>query len=250
MADDRDGRTLADVYAALAAHFPPEVVKTRPGSGGQQLSYVDARDVMDRLDEVAGPHNWWTAYAVLDLPTCAVECRLTVLGITRADVGYPNTSPDKSKSHELLKESYSDALRRVAAQFGIARYLYAGGPARVHQQAQQQQRPQPQQAARPATSAPPPSPTNGTARPAAAAPPPMPDWAEALAEQLNGQPVYLIQGWRCLFYRVEGHPRFSTVDPCPRHNRPFVTAPKPDGSARPLGHTTDNGEPCWASQFN
>jgi len=46
-----------------------------------------------------------------------VECTLTILGISHADVGTPSQS-------EELKGAYSDALKRAAVKFGIGSYLY------------------------------------------------------------------------------------------------------------------------------
>jgi hypothetical protein len=43
-----------------------------------------------------------------------VLCRLTVLGITKEDVG----------EGEDLKSAFSDAFKRVAVKFGVGRYLY------------------------------------------------------------------------------------------------------------------------------
>jgi hypothetical protein len=47
-----------DLFAALAAAFDPDEVKHR-SQGGRQLEYVTARTVMNRLDDVLGPENWW-----------------------------------------------------------------------------------------------------------------------------------------------------------------------------------------------
>ena len=53
---------------ALTAPFPPDRVSWRVGSTtadrkrGMALAYIDARDVMDRLDEVCGPENWQCRY--------------------------------------------------------------------------------------------------------------------------------------------------------------------------------------------
>lgn len=141
------------IHDELMQPLPAEVVKQRvgsttarrgddkrypPGTKGQVLHYIDARNAMDRLDEVAGPDCWQDAYTVLfgqkgvdSHITIAgpVECRLTVTGvssegailaITHTDVGYPNSD----SSPEPLKDAYSDALKRAAVKFGLGRFLY------------------------------------------------------------------------------------------------------------------------------
>ncbi|RTH01947.1 Rad52/22 double-strand break repair protein, partial [Thermus scotoductus] len=44
-----------------------------------------------------------------------VRCRLTILGITKEDVG----------EGDSLKAAFSDALKRAAVKFGVSRYLYS-----------------------------------------------------------------------------------------------------------------------------
>ena len=114
-----------EILAALAAPFPPEVVKHRPGVGGKDLSWVDARTVAARLDEVLGVSGW-------DFAVEPVGETTNVVGILtarfpdgtvarRQDFGY-----ETGGSGESLKEASSDALRRCASLFGVARYLYTG----------------------------------------------------------------------------------------------------------------------------
>jgi hypothetical protein len=56
-------------FKALAAPFPPEEVSWRLGSTskekmrGMALAYLDARNVMDRLDDVCGPEGWQCKYS-------------------------------------------------------------------------------------------------------------------------------------------------------------------------------------------
>jgi hypothetical protein len=115
----------ADILAALSAPFPPEVIRHRTGAGGKDLTWVDARTVAARLDEVIGISAW-------DFAVEPVGDTNTVLGILtvrfpdgtvarRQDFGY-----ETGGSGESLKEASSDALRRCASLFGVARYLYGG----------------------------------------------------------------------------------------------------------------------------
>lgn len=111
-----------DMAAALAAPFPDSEIKSYQEQG-MTFRYIDARQAMQRLDEAVGPGNWTTAFRVIDPERWAIECQLTVCGLTRADVGYAN-SQNSSFEKEPLKGAYSDALKRAAVQFGVGRHLY------------------------------------------------------------------------------------------------------------------------------
>ena len=84
--------------------------------------YVDARTVAAHLDDVV-PGRWSTVYAAppvtVGLP--ALECRLTVCGVTRSDVG---TVEPGSRAGSDTKDLYSDALKRAAVQYGVGAFLY------------------------------------------------------------------------------------------------------------------------------
>lgn len=104
--------------------------KTKDGAKARVFTYIDARAVMDRLDEVVGPGYWQTRYTVRSENDKAVECTLGILmdgiWVEKADVGYPNEARDAgSPDKEPYKAAYSDALKRAAVQFGIGRYIYS-----------------------------------------------------------------------------------------------------------------------------
>lgn len=115
------------LWADLAEPFDPAEVKWKPamvkGDRCMVLCYIDARCVMDRLDEVLGPDCWQDDYEVLNDGACV--CRLKVrLGgewIVKTDVGSESEQPDE---HDRRKASFSDALKRAAVKLGIGRYLY------------------------------------------------------------------------------------------------------------------------------
>ena len=60
----------------LKKPFALSRVKPRKGHGGGTLHYIDARDVMFRLDEVVGPLNWQDSYKeVMGRIVCTLSIR-------------------------------------------------------------------------------------------------------------------------------------------------------------------------------
>lgn len=113
-----------DFFGRLAAHFPPDRVSWRVGSTtqdksrGMALAYVDARDVMDRLDEVCGPAGWQCDYPHASGKTvCRVGIKIGDEWIWKAD-GAGDTDVEAEKG------ALSDAFKRAAVRWGVGRYLY------------------------------------------------------------------------------------------------------------------------------
>ncbi len=123
---------LQDLFAGLAAPFGADEVRIRP-QGGRQLQYITARTVMNRLDDVLGPANWWDEYMPLEN---SVICRLTIrlpdgTTLTKSDAGGYAGMADHGDDD---KSGFSDAFKRAAVKFGIGRYLYRDGvPRFVHE---------------------------------------------------------------------------------------------------------------------
>jgi hypothetical protein len=118
---------VKSITAALAEPFDPAEVKWKPamvkGGRAMALAYVDARVVQDRLDEVLGCENWQDDYQVLTDGSVSCKLRLHLGGewVTKMDVGSPSEQPDGG---DRLKAAFSDALKRTAVKFGVARYIY------------------------------------------------------------------------------------------------------------------------------
>lgn len=116
------------IFDALAAPFGARgEVKTR-NQGGRPVSYITARTVMNRLDVVVGPENWWDDYQPLEK---SVICRITIRLpdgqlLTKCDAGGYAGMADPGDDD---KSGYSDAFKRTAVKFGVARYLYNDGVA-------------------------------------------------------------------------------------------------------------------------
>lgn len=111
--------------AALGAPTPEEEIKQRPIFNKQkqkvgELDYVDARFVMERLDTIIGHADWQDVYTVLGGGSvdCGIGIRLDNGDwVWKHDVGTPsNIEPEKG--------AYSDAFKRAAVKWGIARDLY------------------------------------------------------------------------------------------------------------------------------
>lgn len=112
-------------FKALAAPFDPSAVSWRVGSTtkdkskGMALAYIDARDVMDRLDAVVGPANWRDEYQEL---AGFVTCKL---GIKVGGEWVWKTDGAGKTDVEAEKGMLSDAFKRAAVKWSIGRYLYA-----------------------------------------------------------------------------------------------------------------------------
>jgi len=106
------------IEMALKRPFPESKIRWRKGGGGAELSYITARDVMDRLDATVGVANWQTSYRWIgDRMICKLSVRIDGEWITKSD------GADDSNI-EGAKGGISDALKRAAVLFGIGRYLY------------------------------------------------------------------------------------------------------------------------------
>ncbi len=113
-----------EIWAALARPFAPEDVKfLKKGPG---FHYITARTAMNRLDEVLGPENWWDEYIPCQ---DSVICKLSIglpdgRVLTKADAGGYAGMADAGDDD---KSGFSDAFKRAAVKFGVARYLYKDG---------------------------------------------------------------------------------------------------------------------------
>lgn len=91
---------------------------TKDKSKGIALAYIDARDVMQRLDEVFGL-DWQCKYSHADTKTvCEIGVLIEGVWIWRA--GGAGDS-----DIEAEKGALSDAFKRAAVLFGVGQYLYS-----------------------------------------------------------------------------------------------------------------------------
>ena len=120
---------LENVFKSLAAAFPDDRIHWRLGATNQRsnggkpskgvaLAYIDARDVMERLDAVVGPANWQNRYTQAEQKTvCEIGIRINGEWVWKAD-GAGDTD------YEANKGAMSDAFKRAAVRWGVGQYLY------------------------------------------------------------------------------------------------------------------------------
>ncbi|OGT59732.1 MAG: hypothetical protein A3E01_04525 [Gammaproteobacteria bacterium RIFCSPHIGHO2_12_FULL_63_22] len=105
--------------------FPPAAVSWRIGAKtadkkkARLLAYIDARDVMERLDRACGFDGWQCRYNIADagLLICEIGIRVKGEWLWRANgAGDTQVEAEKGKC--------SDAFKRAAVLWGVGRYLY------------------------------------------------------------------------------------------------------------------------------
>lgn len=112
-----------EILEQLGKKFPAKdiglKVQATFGKEGEKqgliVPFIDARDVIKRLNEVVGG-NWSDSYRKGE--TGGLECALTVCGITRCDVG------ESDNDTEAEKSAYSGSFKRAAVKFNIGLFLY------------------------------------------------------------------------------------------------------------------------------
>ena len=139
--------TAQDLFDALSAPFPVEMIEWRVGSTNKEktkclpLCYIDARAVMDRLDTVCGPDGWQCNYTagVNGSIICNIGVRMPGFVFMPIGPSGPAGSPTPGIAQEKWlwkadgagatdiegdKGALSDALKRAAVRWGVGRYLY------------------------------------------------------------------------------------------------------------------------------
>lgn len=124
---------MNDIIEKLRAPFDPAIVSWRVGSTnkkkwtegkakrGQPLCYVDARDVMQRLDDVVGPFEWQDDYT--PMPNGTMCCRIALRHPVSGEWVWKANGAGATDM-EGEKGAYSDAFKRAAVLWGIGQYLY------------------------------------------------------------------------------------------------------------------------------
>ena len=115
-----------NILDKLKRPFPVNRIHWRVGATNKDktsaiaLAYIDARDVMQRLDDVMGFDKWQVRYPISDsgLLICEVGLYLNDQWIWKANgAGDTQVEAEKGKC--------SDAMKRAAVLWGVGRYLYS-----------------------------------------------------------------------------------------------------------------------------
>jgi hypothetical protein len=111
-----------NLHQKLMKPFPVKAVSWRVGatmpdkSKGIALAYIDARDVMKRLDDVLGLGCWQCRYPFSGC--CEIGVKIDDEWVWKSN-GAGETQVEGEKG------MYSDAFKRAAVMWGIGRYLYS-----------------------------------------------------------------------------------------------------------------------------
>jgi len=105
----------------LSKPFPASKIHFRVGATdkdktkGLALAYIDARDVMERLDEVIGAERWQCEHPFVGC--CRIGIKVGEEWVWKSNgAGQTDVEGDKGQ--------YSDSFKRAAVLWGIGRYLY------------------------------------------------------------------------------------------------------------------------------
>ena len=123
------------VREVLEAPFDAELIKTRPGSYGAELSYVEGHEYIKRLNEAfAG------AWSFEVVEHRVLESEVLVLGKLTCELGnktafggssitYAKDSGEIISLADDLKAAATDSLKKAASLFGVGLHLYGGDTA-------------------------------------------------------------------------------------------------------------------------
>jgi hypothetical protein len=114
-------RDLHRPFPGDAVHWRAQTVTKARGEGhaALALAYIDARDVMDLLDQVCTPANWQSEH--FDAGNGKLGCRI---GIFIEDQWVWKSDGAGDTDVEAEKGAFSGALKRAGVSWGIGRYLY------------------------------------------------------------------------------------------------------------------------------
>lgn len=116
--------------SALEAPFPKELIKTRRGSRGDQLSYAPVSAYVERLNRVF-ESNWTWCILGHEIHGSEVVVRgaLTAAGVEKQGFGGSPITVNKSTGEVIsladdLKAAASDCLKKCASLFGVGLEFY------------------------------------------------------------------------------------------------------------------------------
>lgn len=117
----------------LAEPFPEKEIEWRVGQCGTKgngqvwakvLAYVQARAIMNRLDDVVGPENWRASYKFEDANGVICNGVICLLSIKCDNEWVTKEDGAEQTDIEAFKGGISSALKRAGSAWGVGRYLY------------------------------------------------------------------------------------------------------------------------------
>jgi len=119
-----------ELQSKLAEPFSDDDIEWRVQRCGKKdgkvwamiVPYIQARAIMNRLDDLVGIAGWSDSYSAVQTPEPGIACRLTIHRADKPSI----TKEDAAECTNIhpVKGGYSDALKRAAVKFGMGRYLY------------------------------------------------------------------------------------------------------------------------------
>ncbi len=116
----------------LAEQFSQDQIKQRRGNFGQQLSYLEASTVIQRLNEVLeGDWSFNVVESIIEVDEVIVRGRLTIGDTVREQYGGSKVKRNKDSGETIslgddLKSAASDALKKCASLASIGLNLSQG----------------------------------------------------------------------------------------------------------------------------
>lgn len=130
--------TLNEIVANLSAPLDPAMIRNRYGWKGRDgqavyVDYVEWQDVVSLLDahapgwgftttSVVPVHNGVAVTGDLSIPSVDEDGHLAIT--VRSGTGYGSIEDNDRNGERAVKKAASDALKRAAVLFGVAKELY------------------------------------------------------------------------------------------------------------------------------
>ena len=113
--------------------FAPELVRSRPGSHGQDLKYVEAHEYIRRLNQVfVGAWSFDVVKYEVTQTEVIVLGKLSADGVVKMAFGGSSITRAKESGESVsiaddLKSAATDSLKKAASFLGIGLHLYENG---------------------------------------------------------------------------------------------------------------------------
>jgi len=118
-------KPFVEMQKELSEPFPVDKIRWRIqkkyDTQAYVLAYIDARDVMNRLDQVVGPGNWKREHNIT--PQGMFLCTVSIWD-DESKQWIPKQDGAGETNVEQEKGGLSDSFKRACVNWGIGRYLY------------------------------------------------------------------------------------------------------------------------------